>query len=566
MKKQLLILLSSAVIFYSCSTTQPTTTQEPQEPETPKEQPQETKKEVIDFSTLLEPPQDWHHLDEKQSQFRGISSQLAYETILKNKSPKQEVIVAVIDGGVDADHEDLKNVMWVNEDEIPDNKKDDDQNGYVDDVHGWNFIGGADGQNVDNDTFELTRLYRELHKKFKGVDPATLNKKRREQYDYYQEIRSAYKNEVKKLDQQYSNIQSLEQNMKEADSILTDYFGGSYSFEDVQSLQPTSQQLASAKNVMSYIIQNDIDSTLIADQKKQIYEFAKYGYNPEFNPRTIVGDNYEDKTERIYGNNDVGGPDPSHGTHVAGIIAADRTNNIGIKGVATSTKIMAIRTVPDGDERDKDVANAIRYAVDNGADVINMSFGKSYSPYKEVVDKAIQYADEHGVLMVHGAGNDAENTDEKPSYPTDTYGSMLSDSAATLWISVGATSWKPNEEFIASFSNYGNLTVDIFAPGVDIYSTMPDNKYKFQDGTSMASPVVAGMAALIMAYYPDLTPGQVRQLILQNVMQYPNQEVILPQKGNTSESETMPFPQLSTSDGLANIHKALLAAEKISNN
>lgn len=561
MKKQLLILLSSAVIFYSCSTTQQTTTPESQQPEPLQEQTQETEKEAIDFSSLLEPPKDWHHLDEEQSQFRGISSQLVYETILKDKSPKQEVVVAVIDGGVDTNHEDLKNVMWVNEDEVPGNQKDDDQNGYVDDVHGWNFIGGADGENVDNDTFELTRLYRKLRNKFKDVDPSTLNKRMREEYAYYKEIRSAYESEVKKLDQQYSNTQSMEQNIKEADRILTDYFGGSYNFEDVQNLQPTNQQLASAKNVMAYIMENDIDSTLIADQKKQIYEFAKYGYNPDFNPRTIVGDNYEDKSERVYGNNDVAGPDPSHGTHVAGIIAADRNNNIGINGVATNTKIMAIRTVPDGDERDKDVANAIRYAVDNGAKVINMSFGKSYSPYKEIVDKAIQYADEHGVLMVHGAGNDAENTDNKPSYPTDTYGSMLSNSAATLWINVGATSWKPNKEFVASFSNYGDQTVDIFAPGVDIYSTMPDNKYKFQDGTSMASPVVAGMAALVMAYYPELTAGQVRQLILQNAMQYPNQEVILPQNGNPGESEMVHFSQLSASDGLANIYKALQAAE-----
>lgn len=563
MNKQFLLLLSLLITFYGCSTTQPAVEQEPNTTAA-----QETKEnnKAVDFSTLLEPPKDWYHLDEEQSQFRGVSSQLAYDTILKNKSPKKEVVVAVIDGGVDPDHEDLKNVMWVNEDEVPGNQKDDDNNGYVDDIHGWNFIGGADGQNVDNDTFELTRLYRQLHPEFKDVDPTTLSKEKRQQYSFYQKIDSAYTSEIKKLDQQYSNILSLEQNMKEANKILTDHFGGSYDYKDLENLSPTSQQLASAMNVMSFVMENDIDSAMIADQKKQIYEFAKYGYNPNFRTRYIVGDDYDDKSERYYGNSDVAGPDPSHGTHVAGIIAAERGNGIGINGIAVNTRIMAIRAVPNGDERDKDVANAIRYAVDNGADIINMSFGKSYSPHKEVVNEAIRYADKNGVLMVHGAGNSAQNSDKNPSYPNDTFDSTISDSSATLWISVGATSWKPNEEFIADFSNYGNRTVDLFAPGVDIYSTMPQNEYKFQDGTSMASPVVAGVAALIMAYYPELTPKEIRRSIVENTSKYPDQRVIVPQIGNAQESKKKPFPQLSAYDGVVNVYNALQAAEKMSNN
>lgn len=562
MKKYPLILILFAVFFYGCSTTETAT--KPEDTETEAVPSQQEVTEPIDFSTMLEPPEGWHHWDEEETQFRGISSQLAYDTILKNKSPQKEVVVAIIDGGVDTDHEDLKNVLWVNEDEVPGNQKDDDGNGYVDDVHGWNFIGGADGQHVNHDTFELTRIYRKLHAKFADVDSTALNEKEMQQYGYYREIRSDYEEEIRQLDQQYSNIQSLEQSMGQAKQILNDHFSDSaYTYDDVINLQPDSQELNFAKNVMSYIMENDIDSTLIADQKKQIYEFAKYGYNPDFNPRHIVGDNYEDKTERHYGNNDVAGPDPSHGTHVAGIVAAARDNGIGMNGVATSTRIMAVRTVPNGDERDKDVANAIRYAVDNGADVINMSFGKSYSPHKEVVDRAINYADQHGVLMVHGAGNEAKNTDQKPSYPTDVYGSMLSDSSATLWLSVGATTWKPNEEFVANFSNYGNQTVDLFAPGVDIYSTMPDNKYKFQEGTSMAAPVVTGTAALIMAYYPKLTAQQVRQLIYENTTKYPNQEVIVPHEGNSNESEQKLFPALSASDGVVNVYNALQAAEEL---
>lgn len=559
MKKYLLIIFSVAVLFYGCSTTE-TATSPDSEPPTRQEQPPEP----VDFETMLEPPKGWHHYDEQQTQFRGISSELAYETLLKNKSPKKEVVVAVLDGGVDIDHEDLKEVIWVNRDEIPGNNKDDDQNGYVDDVHGWNFIGGADGENVNHDTFELTRIYRRLNQQFGDVDTTSLNKQEQEQYAYYQDIQSDYEKEVKQLEQQYNNIQSLEQSMQNADEILIEHFGSaSYSYDQLQELQPSSQELNFAKNVMSYVMENDIDSTLIADQKKQIYEFAKYGYNPDFNPRDIVGDNYEDKTERYYGNNDVAGPDPSHGTHVAGIIAAVRDNGVGMNGVATNTRIMAVRTVPNGDERDKDVANAIRYAVDNGADIINMSFGKGYSPHKEVVDKAIRYADERGVLMVHGAGNEAQNNDQKANYPTDIYGSMLSDSSATHWLEVGATGWKPNENFVANFSNYGNRNVDIFAPGVDIYSTMPDNKYKFQEGTSMASPVVAGTAALIMAYYPQLSASQIRQLLLEHSTKYPNQKVIVPHEGSPNESETVLFPELSVSDGVVNAQKALQAAERM---
>ena len=315
---------------------------------------------------------------------------------------------------------------------------------------------------------------------------------------------------------------------------------------------------------MLYVMENDIDSTLIAKQKKQIYEFAKYGYNPDFNPRNIVGDDYEDKSERYYGNNDVAGPDPSHGTHVAGIIGAERNNGIGVDGVADNVRIMAIRAVPNGDERDKDVANAIRYAVDNGADIINMSFGKSYSPYKEVVDKAVAHADKNKVLMVHGAGNSAQNVDTTANYPTDKYNSAVSDSAATHWLSVGATSWNPNQEFVANFSNYGNKTVDLFAPGVDIYSTMPDDEYKFQEGTSMASPVVAGTAALLMAYYPDLTTEQIRQIILDNTKKYPNQQVTVPHEGNPQNAQKAPFAKLSVSDGVVNVYKALQAAAQMS--
>jgi subtilisin family serine protease len=335
MIKRLFIIVTLFVTIYGCSSTQTATKNNDTQDNTVS---QEKVDQPVDFSTMLQPPEGWHHWDEEQTEFRGISSERAYLKILNDKSPQKEVVVAVIDGGVDTNHEDLKNVMWINEDEIPNNGEDDDNNGYADDVYGWNFIGGSDGENVNHDTFELTRLYRSLHQKFKNADTTSFNKKEREQYSYYKQIRSDYEEEVNRLDQQYNNIESLNQSMQEAKNILDDHFAGSsYSYEDIQALEATSQDLNFAKNVMIYVMENDIDSTLIADQKKQIYEFAKYGYNPDFNPRDIVGDDYEDKSERIYGNPDVSGADPSHGTHVAGILAAERNNGIGVAGVAENT-------------------------------------------------------------------------------------------------------------------------------------------------------------------------------------------------------------------------------------
>jgi len=556
MNKRLILLLILVTSFYGCSTTEKAT-----ESRTNKS----NKEKNIDFSTLREPPKDWYQLDEKQTQFRGISSEKAYQKLLKNKKPKKQVVVAVIDGGVDINHEDLKNEIWTNKDEIPDNNKDDDHNGYVDDVHGWNFIGGPDGKNVHYDTFELTRIYRELNKQFSTVDTTQLNPQQEENFERYKKIKSSYEQKVHKLLTQYKNIESLDQSMTQAKAILKQHFGDStYTYEDVEDLQPTDQQLNFAKNVMSYVMKNEIDSAMIADQKKQVYDQAKYNYNPDFHTRQIVGDDYSDKTQRIYGNNDVAGPGPFHGTHVSGIIAADRTNNIGIKGIATNTLIMPVRAIPDGDERDKDVANAIRYAVDNGADIINMSFGKAYSPDKEVVDAAVKYADEHGVLMVHAAGNDGKNTDLDTDYPTDQYGKNLDGGTANLWISVGASTWKPGDHFIASFSNYGDKTVDLFAPGYDIYSSVPNNKYKREDGTSMASPVVAGTAALIMAYYPKLTAQQVKNIILQSAKKYPDLQVIVPNENSSDKNKKEPFSDLSVSHGEVNVYNALKMAARIS--
>ncbi|HRO72206.1 MAG TPA: S8 family serine peptidase, partial [Saprospiraceae bacterium] len=284
-------------------------------------------------------------------------------------------------------------------------------------------------------------------------------------------------------------------------------------------------------------------------------------YNPDFDPRkTIVMDDYNNPRERNYGNNDVTGPDPLHGTHVAGIVGAVRNNNIGMDGVATNVKLMSVRTVPDGDERDKDVANAIRYAVDNGASVINMSFGKGFGTHKDVVDEAVKYAASKDVLLVHAAGNSAQNNDVVASFPNAPYDKKTGflffkkNRMAKNWIEVGALNYKDGEDAAAPFSNYGQTRVDLFAPGMKIYSTMPDNEYAELQGTSMAAPVVAGVAAVIRSVYPKLTAEQVKEAIMKSVTPL-NHNVKVP-----GTKEIQPFSKLSVSGGVVNLYNALVYA------
>jgi subtilisin family serine protease len=318
--------------------------------------------------------------------------------------------------------------------------------------------------------------------------------------------------------------------------------------------------LGQARQIYLDLTSQGATPSVIEDGFKSLEGQLKYSLNPDYNPRTIVGDNYADPSEHRYGNADVMGQDAKHGTHVAGIIGAVRGNGVGVDGIAPAVKFMMIRTVPDGDERDKDVANAIRYAVDNGARIISMSFGKAYSPFKTAVDEAVKYADSKGVLMVHAAGNDGQDLSKKPSFPTPAY---QSGGKPNLWIEVGASSWKGGDSLAASFSNYGQQQVDVFAPGVDILSTVPGNQYEKDSGTSMAAPVVSGLAALIMDYYPNLTASDVRRIILATVNNYSGQMVVRP--GPAGQAEKVPFGALSITGGIVNAYNALKMAEEVSN-
>ncbi len=507
------------------------------------------------------PPKNWFLLDPETDTWQGTSTEKAYEQLLSGR-PAKKVVVAVIDSGVDIEHEDLRGKIWINEKEIAGNGLDDDQNGYVDDVHGWNFIGGKEG-NVSVDTHELTREYNRLKKKWAAADTTRLDKTQRADYQGFVALKQKFEALRDKNREQYRLYANAYANLKKSiDTLKHVLQTDELTAEVIKAYNPQSIELKFAKGYVNHFLNQMGNEAGLMEHVEQLragaeyYQpIAEYAYNDQFDPRYIVGDNPANLNERGYGNNDVRGPDAQHGTHVAGLIAAHRGNDVGINGIAEHVVIMPVRAVPNGDERDKDVANAIRYAVDNGAHIINMSFGKSYSPHKEVVDAAVQYAESKNVLLIHAAGNDGDNNDVDKNYPNPFF---LNGKVAKNWIEVGASSWGADEDFVASFSNYGKKSVNIFAPGVEMYSTVPDSRYETLQGTSMASPVVAGVAALVLSYYPDLTAVELRKVILDSSRKFDNLETVKPGGGRAR------FSDLSTTGGIVNSYEALVLAEKMS--
>lgn len=499
------------------------------------------------------------YLQDKTDSTAGISVERTYRELLKGRKPTP-VIVAVIDGGIDTTHEDLRRVLWVNRKEIAGNGQDDDKNGYVDDIHGWNFLGGKDGRNVNYETAEVTRLYVKLKPKYEGKDRKSLKPEQQKEYDLYQKTKAEveksqaqYKAEYQGISQFYAQYKTAVDNLKQAlhvtklDTLTLRKAADTLSNQQLRRpvmgiLRVLQQQGAPDADVVT----NELEKA-----NEQLKSRAEYNYNPDFDARSIVGDNPEDVSQRHYGNPDIAGPGPDHGTHVAGIIGADRTNNIGVMGIADAVQIMGVRAVPDGDERDKDVANAIRYAVANGAQIINMSFGKDYSPQRSAVEEAERYALSKGVLMVHAAGNDGKDIDTAANYPSPRF---IDGSAIPNVITVGASARPNNGDLIASFSNYGKQNVDVFAPGKDIYSTVPGSKYENNSGTSMASPVVAGVAAVLKSYFPKLTYADIKRIILQSATPY-STKVTRPES-----NDTVSFSSLSKTGGIVNLYEAVKLA------
>jgi subtilisin family serine protease len=514
-------------------------------------------------------PQGWHLMDKSRDGYYGISLDKAYDQVKGKKS--QTVIVAVIDSGIDTTHEDLKPVLWVNAKEIPGNGIDDDGNGYIDDVHGWNFLGGKDGRNVTEDSYEVHRVYHKYKAKYATVNNASsLPKEEQEVYTMWKKAeKQVLSNEGGMGAVEILLLKRTYDAAMKSDSILQKAMGKTtFTGKELDAYLPTTDEAKKAKSSFLFFFKaNDMmestNTAFLGDLKQYLAGEEKKAEAVNKAPKNyrgdIVQDKYNDINDRFYGNNnlmvDLNGA--KHGTHVSGIIAAARNNGIGVDGVADNVRIMTLRAVPDGDEHDKDIALAIRYAVDNGAKIINMSFGKGFSPEKHWVDDAVKYAESKGVLLVHAAGNDAANIDSVENFPTPIF--KEAGKRASNWITVGASGDTKGGGIVAPFSNYGKKEVDVFAPGMFIYATVPGgNTYDNLQGTSMASPVVAGTAAFLLSYYPNLTAQQLKYVIENSAVKSVG-KVMHPGNGNTTA-----LSDLSKTGGLLNAFEAVKLAQKIS--
>ncbi len=503
---------------------------------------------------------NWQNLDPKDDKAWGARTDKAYNELLKGKK-STTVVVAVIDNGVDINHEDLKDLIWVNEDEIPGNGIDDDKNGYIDDVHGWNFLGNAEGENIDHASLEATRLYKKYSDLKENKSIEELSKDPNFDLDYVKKVETYFQKESSEYQMYKASYTNLKANYKKSDSLIASLTNKKdYTFKEVKKLKVEKKSAAdSAKKFMMRAKKAGFGLDDINGALKYFDTRLDYHFNPEFAPRTVIGDDVNQWSDLVYGNNIVDAANPDHGTMVSSIIGANRKNNIGIKGIADNIVIMPIRTVPDGDEWDKDVAKAIEYAILNGADVVNMSFGKAFSPQKEFVDKIVKLADEHDVLLVHAAGNDNKNIDVEDNFPNkySPNGTVLVNN----WLTVGA-SYKDRKknDFVASFSNYGKENVDLFAPGHQLLMCSPGNKYEIASGTSFSAPMVTGAAALIKSYFPELTAAEIKEVLLESSNKE-DSKVLLPGT-NGKNKEIVQFSTLSKSGGLLDVYNAVLLAEK----
>lgn len=502
----------------------------------------------------------WNAADLVSDTIPGMSVDKAYSEIIKSQKGNK-VIVAVIDSGIDIEHEDLKNVIWVNKDEIPNNGKDDDNNGYIDDIHGWNFLGDIVGENM-----EYVRIIKNLEPRFKGKTESSVSATDQADFALYQKALAEFEEEKNGASANKTRYEGMLAQLKPAHEALAKKVGKeNYTKEDLAKIENPSEEdqknIAAVSRMLSF---GDIPGVI-----KQLKGGVDYfggridtHFNINKNFRSVLGDDPNDINDTNYGNNDVDGPtedeeDVRHGTHVAGIIAAERNNGIGMNGVANNVEIMVIRAVPDGDEYDKDVALAIRYAVDNGASVINTSFGKYYSPHPEWVWDAIKYAGENDVLIVNAAGNEGIDLDNKQVYPNDQQGT--GSEVSNSFITIGALNFKYGSEMVANFSNYGDSNVDTFAPGVKIWSTTQLDTYEYLQGTSMAAPAVTGVAAVIRSFYPKLSAGEVKQVLMSSGLTSKTPVIL-----GGDESNTDNFNNISKSGKMVNLYNALIMASKTS--
>jgi hypothetical protein len=428
---------------------------------------------------------------------------------------KKNIVVGVIDSGIDTTLESVRPALWSNPKEKPDGK-DNDGNGYVDDLHGWNFLGTADGTfNMTSAGTQEFREFKRLYPKYKHVNAEEMANNA--EYQYYLAMRKAAG--INGYLRAYAFAQQKAMARHAIDSIAQAMPGidaDTMCVTNVMRLdvnEPRWESWVSAQ--IADIVRSGGSMTWAKFKQRQqaalqLMQNRIASIERDIDKRTLMGDNMNDASDIHYGNNTLTVDGCEHGTFVAGIIAGQTPDDKRYEGICPEAKIMTIRICPDGDEYDKDVSTAIRYAVDNGAKVINMSFGKYTSPQADMVNDAIAYAARHDALIVQAAGNDHKDIDRANYFPTavDKQGRRFDN-----YIRVGATDMHGHASKI---SNYGARNVDIFAPGEYIASVFPGNKKDLSQGTSLAAPVVAGVAAMIRCYFPRLTATEVKHILMES--------------------------------------------------
>lgn len=505
-------------------------------------------------------PENWHLLDFEEDGVYGISMEKAYLELLNGREP-DTVIVAIIDSGIDTLHIDLRGVLWRN---TVEQGNDEDNNGYVGDQYGWNFLGGKGGRSLGIAPLEFMRQYFRLRNNYEGKELGDIQKKQRREYRLWEQVRDKFRGDSLELVTYYQEAykelrkgdlrirEALDQQEYTASNLST--LDESQVSEDNRMYRKLVSRLTK-ENTTNIEILNDWQNRLVEVERESRFSYAAYA--PKANQRQeIIGDDYYNFKDRYYGNSFIQDGTGSHGTLVAGLIGAIRDNAKGIDGVANAVKLMAIKTIPKkGDEYDKDVALAIRYAVDNGAKVINMSFAKDFSPEQLWVEQAIRYAKRKDVLLVQAAGNDGRNVDIIPKYPSSK--PLDKQKRFPNMINVGA-SGPTAHNLIADFSNYGQNMVDVFAPGMEINSTFIGGGCIKQSGTSMASPIVTGIATILRSYFPDLSAIEVKQIIEASVTKI-DQPVRKPglKFKDKQKKELVNMAQLCKTGGIVNAYKAI---------
>ncbi|SHF97538.1 S8 family serine peptidase [Pedobacter caeni] len=496
-------------------------------------------------------PQNWHLLSPAKSGFYGVSNNEAYQFLDSLNIKPTKITVAVIDADLNVNHEDLKARVWKNP--KPGSK------GYPNDLNGWNFLGNKDGRNLLKTGTEAFREYKRLRPRFEKVQASSLKTAAEQQeYAYFLKLRKEVKigayikfgAYLQQISDAFVAVDSFVRASKPANEPRT---------SDILALKIEDPKLSDAYKIVQGSMLKFKEESLWKEalaatvKESEVANERIKSLDDKAVPRDLIGDTYTLK-DKYYGNANLYEAEVYHGTFVAGLIGAVRNNGIGIDGIADSVAIMGVRAVPDGDEYDKDVALAIRYAVDNGAKLINMSFGKYISPNSEWVNDAVKYADKKGVLLFHAAGNEGLNVDSVSIYPS---GMESATKRAANLIRVGASDASGTA---ASISNYGATQVDLFAPGINITSTGLNNGYQTANGTSLSTPIVTGVAALIWSYFPKLSAREVRRIILASVTSLKDNVGPVPGKGKRQVS----FGQLSVTGGIVNAYQAVKMAQKSS--